>query len=118
MTNAEWNKVGCSSAGKDRGTKICIAGMRNTLLPTNTPGIAAKNEIYFSRPWTCSKLFKASRCGALVRHELTHIRQQRKIGVRRFGRLYLGAFCGAGCSYRKNKCEIEARRYQNDSCVS
>lgn len=118
MTASEWRRVGCNSPSRHRRTRICApavwGGVLGKIIKANA--MALKTKVIFRKGITRSWLFNTSRGRALVRHELTHIRQQDGVGSYKWGYRYITAYCKVGRSYYKNKFEVEARRFQNDIC--
>lgn len=102
MSNSEWQKVGCNNPKRDRETLICAPAKWSNALKLFADAVALKTKILFREPYNNKKLFTTSRGRALVRHELTHIRQQAKMSSYLFGYRYYTAYCKAGCSYSKN----------------
>lgn len=119
MTWSEWKLVGCGFAHQLRYTKICAPAKWGRVLRRviKADAMALKTKILFrhgiSRKW----LFNTSRGRALVRHELQHIRQQSSLSAYKYGWRYIGAYCRVGRKYWKNPYEVDARKFQYDSCV-
>eukprot|EP00188_Purpureofilum_apyrenoidigerum_P002047 Plantae.Rhodophyta-Purpureofilum_apyrenoidigerum.ctg2219.p1 GENE.Plantae.Rhodophyta-Purpureofilum_apyrenoidigerum.ctg2219~~Plantae.Rhodophyta-Purpureofilum_apyrenoidigerum.ctg2219.p1 ORF type:complete len:215 (-),score=22.36 Plantae.Rhodophyta-Purpureofilum_apyrenoidigerum.ctg2219:724-1368(-) len=116
MSTTEWESVGCDNPSSHRYTKICAPAKWTPVLKLFATAMALKKKILVKSPYNRSSLFGTATGRALMRHELTHIRQQSGISSFKFGYRYISGYCDAGCSYAKNKYEVEADKYQNDSC--
>lgn len=116
MTADQWNSVGCDNPSTDRFTKICAPARWSSVLRLFATAMALKTKILVRSPNTMTSLFGTPNGRALIRHELTHIRQQSSLSSYAFGYSYISEYCKAGCSYWDNIYEVEARRYQNDNC--
>eukprot|EP00173_Palmaria_palmata_P004914 Plantae.Rhodophyta-Palmaria_palmata.ctg7707.p1 GENE.Plantae.Rhodophyta-Palmaria_palmata.ctg7707~~Plantae.Rhodophyta-Palmaria_palmata.ctg7707.p1 ORF type:complete len:211 (+),score=23.21 Plantae.Rhodophyta-Palmaria_palmata.ctg7707:38-670(+) len=118
MTAAEWAKVGCSSPASHRKTLICAPAVWGGVLGKviKADAMALKTKILFRNGISRHSLFYTSKGRALMRHELTHIRQQAGVSSYKWGYRYMDAYCDAGRSYSNNRFEKEARTFQNDIC--
>lgn len=103
LTSSQWSRVGCHNPSSDRSTKICAPAKWSSVLKLFATAIALKKKILVKKPYTVFKLIYTSSGRELMRHELTHIRQQSGISSYKFGYRYITAYCDAGCSYSANR---------------
>lgn len=121
MTATEWSKVGCGFSQDLKQTKICAPSreeefvMQNVM---NAKAVALGNRVLFRKGLNRTLLFNSPQGRALVRHELRHIAQQRMMPALVYGALYMTSFCDSECTYSKISYEVDARKWQRDSCVN
>lgn len=104
MTPSQWAEVGCHNPRSHRNTNVCVPTEYGDILQQlGAIAVALKNKILVKDPYNRDTLFNTERGRELMRHELTHIRQQSNIPAYTFGLLYITAYCDAGCSYSANR---------------
>lgn len=103
MTDEQWRRVGCSSPARHQNTKVCAPAKWSRTLRQFATAIALQKKVLFKEPYDMDRIFNTTRGRSLMRHELTHIRQQDGVDPTIWGRRYINEYCNVGCSYRNNR---------------
>ena len=116
MSISEWQRVKCEFPPSFRHTRVCAPAVWGGVLGKiiNARGMALKTKILIRNGITRAYLFNTSDGRKLLRHELQHIRQQSGVPALKWGYRYISGYCRAGCSYKNNFYEVDARRYEYD----